>query len=99
MRAVMFSWPWGTRLASLAREILPSLLPKGTSQNGPPAKRVASLAAQVRMSAQETVLGHLLSNSPFMSSINSKPLRLLLSNAVLSLPPLFSKIDASHPCI
>ncbi|GAU14720.1 hypothetical protein TSUD_203690 [Trifolium subterraneum] len=65
----MFSCPCGTKFASLANEILPSFRPNGTSQNGPPAKIVASLAAAVRMSAHDTVLGHLFSSSTLISSI------------------------------
>lgn len=96
--AVTFSWPWGTESASLEIEIRPSLRPNGTCQNGPPAIMVASLAAEVRMSAQETVLGHCLSSSALMSSITWKPLSVLLAKALLSLPWWLSKIDASQPC-
>ncbi|KAK6916949.1 hypothetical protein RJ641_017700 [Dillenia turbinata] len=49
----------------------PSALPL---ENGPPASTVASLAAAVRMSAQETVRGHCFSSSALMSSITSNPL-------------------------
>ena len=85
-------------LASLAMETFPSLLPKGTSQNGPPMRKVASLAAAVRMSAHETVFGHLFSTSDLISSITWNPLSVLLPSLLLSLPVWFSKIDASHPC-
>ena len=83
---VTFSWPWGTFFASLAMEIRPSFRPKGTSQNGPPTIMVVSLAAATRISAQETVLGHFLSTSDFISSMMLKPRRVLLTSADLSLP-------------
>lgn len=76
----MFSRPSGTiESASPAMEMRPSFLPKGTSQNGPPAKTVASLAAVVRMSAHDTVLGQIFSRLDLISSIRANPLRVLLA--------------------
>lgn len=86
MREVMSSIPIGTNSVSLAMESTPSLLPYGTIQYGPPMRTVASLAAAVKMSAQETVFGHFFSNSALISSITSKPLSVLLAGARLSLP-------------
>ncbi|KAG6570605.1 hypothetical protein SDJN03_29520, partial [Cucurbita argyrosperma subsp. sororia] len=65
----------------------------GTSQKGPPATMAASLAVAVRMSEQETVLGHFLSSSTLMSSITENPHRVLLTKALLSLLPWFNRID------
>jgi hypothetical protein len=78
-------------------EIVPSFLPYGTVQYGPPITTVASLAAVVRMSAQDTVLGQCFSSSAFISSITSKPLNVLLACASLSLPSCFNRMEPSHP--
>jgi hypothetical protein len=57
-----------------------------------------SRATAVRMSAQETVLGHFFSKLALTSSMNSKPLRVLLVSAYFSLfCGMSSKTEASHP--
>lgn len=61
-----------------------------------------SLAATVRMSAQETIAGHKVSNLDLMVSITSKPLIELAFGAAVFSPVKLdvssNNTDASHPC-
>ena len=61
-----------------------------------------SRAAIVRISAQDTVLGHAFSSSLFISSITSNPLAEFLFGpdpfSLTMLPLSSSSIDWSHPC-
>ena len=65
-------------------------------------RRVESLAASARVSAQETVCGHAFSSSDFISSITSNPLaEFLLAFDLFSLimvPLLSNNSDPSQPC-
>lgn len=58
---------------------------------------LASRVAAVRMSAQETVLGHLASSFVLMSSISLKPRSVLLAAAYFSLPCASIRMDPSQP--
>ena len=61
----------------------------------------ASLAANARMSAQETTPGHWASTVAFMSSMASKPFKVRFGIESLSATLLaveFSRTDASQPC-
>lgn len=61
----------------------------------------ASRAATARISAHDTIPGHILSNCDFASSMTSNPLtELLFCGAICSVTiedEFLSKIDASHP--
>lgn len=85
-----------------AVETLPSSLPNGTSQLGPPRKTTTSLAANERISAQETTPGHIASTAFLAAIIALKAFwgRLALSGASrsASFPEVeLSKMEASHP--
>uniref|UniRef100_A0A0A9ESV6 Uncharacterized protein n=1 Tax=Arundo donax TaxID=35708 RepID=A0A0A9ESV6_ARUDO len=83
-----------------ASDAFPSRRPAGTWYAFPPASATLSLAANARMSAQETTPKQACSMRPLMRSITSKPLRLVFGPASFSaVLPFVESIstDASHP--
>nr|AFK43391.1 unknown [Lotus japonicus] len=90
----------GNCVVSLAWDFIPSFLPLGTSQLGPPDRNTASLAARARISAQETTPGHAASTAFFAPSMTKNACKETFggpSFSALLLPFEFNSTEASHP--
>eukprot|EP01018_Ginkgo_biloba_P024675 Gb_40153 [translate_table: standard] len=79
-----------------------SLLPNSTSQEGPPVRTTASLAAMMMMSAQETVLGQTCSKASLISSITSNALNEFMLDRAFFSPAMVgvssNNTEPSQPC-